>query len=143
MYYATVSKEYIFDAAHYILGHSKCGELHGHTWTMNVSVEGPLDMKTGMVLDFHIMNDIIRPIVKQLDHSTLNSNPLLITLPIITAETLAMFLVEMFAKKFEPHFPGMPYTVEVAVQEGLGGVATAAWSCEVVYTDADETTTVQ
>ena len=58
-----------FDAAHLIKGHKgKCGQLHGHTWRYKIQVEGPVDTKTGMVLDFGDIDNI----VAQLDHNDLN-----------------------------------------------------------------------
>ena len=41
--------EYI-DCAHHLPGHSKCGRLHGHTYTIDVVIEG--EKKGGMIVDF-------------------------------------------------------------------------------------------
>jgi 6-pyruvoyltetrahydropterin/6-carboxytetrahydropterin synthase len=41
-----------FAAAHYLPGHPKCGGMHGHTWLVEVWLEGEVDPKTGMVVDF-------------------------------------------------------------------------------------------
>ncbi|MBI4415972.1 MAG: 6-carboxytetrahydropterin synthase, partial [Euryarchaeota archaeon] len=40
--------EYI-DCAHHLPGHPKCGQLHGHTYQVDVSIEG--DHQGGMLLD--------------------------------------------------------------------------------------------
>ena len=57
-----------FAAAHYLPGHPKCGQLHGHTWTVEVWLEGDVDSQTGMVVDF---GEVKREI-DLLDHTTLN-----------------------------------------------------------------------
>ena len=41
--------EYI-DCAHFLPGHHKCGALHGHTYRVEVTIEG--ENKTGMIVDF-------------------------------------------------------------------------------------------
>ena len=46
------------DCAHLLPGHPKCGHLHGHTYRVEVVVEG--EMKDGMVLDFADLKARIR-----------------------------------------------------------------------------------
>ena len=41
--------EYI-DCAHFLPGHEKCGRLHGHTYKVEIVIEG--DHKKGMIIDF-------------------------------------------------------------------------------------------
>lgn len=41
-----------FAAAHYLPGHPKCGAVHGHSFLVEVWMEGDVDPKTGMVIDF-------------------------------------------------------------------------------------------
>ena len=57
-----------FAAAHFLPGHPKCGGMHGHTWTVEVWLEGDVDPKTGMVVDF---GDAKR-VIDTCDHVTLN-----------------------------------------------------------------------
>ena len=38
------------DCAHFLPGHAKCGQLHGHTYKVDVAIEG--DHSKGMVVDF-------------------------------------------------------------------------------------------
>ena len=59
-----------FSAAHVIIGHERCGRLHGHDYAISVRLEGePGD--DGMVMDFGILKDMVRDIVKGLDHKFL------------------------------------------------------------------------
>ena len=56
-------------AAHYLPDYDgSCGHLHGHTWVIEVWIEGPADPTTGMVVDFREVKEII----DYCDHQTLN-----------------------------------------------------------------------
>jgi 6-pyruvoyltetrahydropterin/6-carboxytetrahydropterin synthase len=54
------------DCAHMLPGHPKCGQLHGHTYTVEVVVEGETD--AGMVLDFADLRGQIRAVLGPYDH---------------------------------------------------------------------------
>lgn len=60
-----------FDAAHVIPHHPKCGRLHGHTYALHAEVHGDLDPRTGFVMDFGEVKDILRQIADRLDHHVL------------------------------------------------------------------------
>jgi len=58
-----------FNAAHYTLGlESKCMNLHGHTYRVDVEISGSIDESTGMVLDFIYLKNVVREIVEDYDH---------------------------------------------------------------------------
>ncbi len=61
--------EYI-DCAHYLPGHDKCGSLHGHTYKIEVIIEG--ENKSGMIIDFAELKKSIKEILNLYDHKTLN-----------------------------------------------------------------------
>ena len=69
----TVTKRFTFDAAHNIEAyHGKCERLHGHTYTLEVSVKGLPD-KEGMVIDFCELKRIVKEnIIDVLDHVYIN-----------------------------------------------------------------------
>jgi 6-pyruvoyltetrahydropterin/6-carboxytetrahydropterin synthase len=71
-----ISIEHSFSAAHClrIEGH-KCENLHGHNWNVTVTVQGASLDQYGMLMDFHDLKAIVRPIVDRLDHIFLNSLP--------------------------------------------------------------------
>lgn len=48
--------------------HETCKNVHGHSYRMVVEVTGDLD-DGGMVIDYGIISDVVKPIVAQLDHS--------------------------------------------------------------------------
>ena len=58
------------DSAHFIPGHDKCGVLHGHTYKVEVVIEG--DNKSGMVIDFAELKKSIKETLSLYDHKTLN-----------------------------------------------------------------------
>ena len=70
----TVVKEFTFDAAHYLPNHpGKCQNTHGHTYRLQVGFTGPVDLETGMVVDFGYIKDMIKKrVVDLLDHRYLN-----------------------------------------------------------------------
>ena len=57
--------EYI-DCAHHLPGHPKCGQLHGHTYQVDVSIDG--DHEGGMLLDFADLKKAVRDVLGEYDH---------------------------------------------------------------------------
>lgn len=85
---AKIYREYDFDAAHQLEWHpGACQRLHGHTYTLEVSVAGNLDER-GVVMDFAELDQVVRTRVLDLvDHQYLNDvieNP--------TAERIAQWM---------------------------------------------------
>lgn len=76
----TVTKIFTFDAAHFLPGHSgKCKDLHGHTYTLEVTVrrKGRATISTGssegMVIDFVELEEIVRShVINRWDHKNIN-----------------------------------------------------------------------
>ena len=58
------------DCAHYLPGHDKCGSLHGHTYKIEVVIEG--EKKDGMLIDFAELKRAIKDALGHFDHKTLN-----------------------------------------------------------------------
>ena len=86
-----VFREFSFEAAHRLPdlpeGH-KCRRLHGHSFRVEVHVEGPVG-DSGMVMDFADIASAFQPLWVQLDHNFLNeveglANP--------TSENLAVWI---------------------------------------------------
>ncbi len=59
-----------FDSAHYLPNHPKCGKVHGHTYKVEVEVEG--EIKNGMVIDFEDLKAVLKDIVAKFDHRLIN-----------------------------------------------------------------------
>ncbi len=102
-----IRKQFRFEAAHVLPHHSgKCSKLHGHSYRLDVAVEGPLQSDgpaRGMVLDFDELAAIVRPnVIDRLDHSSLND-----LLPNPTAEHIALWIWDELA----PKLPGLSEVV--------------------------------
>lgn len=68
-------KDFRFEAAQRLPnapeGHS-CRELHGHSFKVEVVVEGEVDPQTGWLYDHARISEAMEPIVTELDHAYLN-----------------------------------------------------------------------
>lgn len=87
---ATVVKRVSFCAAHFLPNYKgKCKNMHGHTWSIEVGISGEVDSESGMVVDFVWLGNVLKPILENLDHHTLNdiiANP--------TAENIASYIYD-------------------------------------------------
>ncbi len=77
--WALLIKTVCFEAAHQLPGHmGTCANLHGHSYTLEVSMRGPIKQALGtsddgMVIDFQELAAIVqRSVLQQLDHHFLN-----------------------------------------------------------------------
>jgi 6-pyruvoyltetrahydropterin/6-carboxytetrahydropterin synthase len=103
-------KTFQFEAAHLLPhlpeGH-KCRRLHGHSFQVEVVVEGECDPKLGWVMDYADIGEAFEPLWKQLDHNYLNDiegleNP--------TSENVATWIWERLE-------PNLPLLKEIVVAE--------------------------
>jgi 6-pyruvoyltetrahydropterin/6-carboxytetrahydropterin synthase len=104
-----LERSYRFEAAHVLPnvppGH-KCARMHGHSYEIVVAIEGDLDPVRGWVMDFAAIDELVQPLVRDLDHRVLNeidglANP--------TSELLAAWLWHRLA-------PALPLC-EIVVSE--------------------------
>lgn len=105
-----LERSYRFEAAHFLPrvppGH-KCARMHGHSYHIEVAIEGEVDPERGWIMDFAEIDEHVAPLIRQLDHQVLNeidglSNP--------TSELLSRW----FWGKLVQWLPGL---VEVVVSE--------------------------
>jgi 6-pyruvoyltetrahydropterin/6-carboxytetrahydropterin synthase len=55
-----IYKEVFFDASHRLLHYEgKCRNLHGHRWRVEVWLAGEIDGKTGILVDFNVIKEVI------------------------------------------------------------------------------------
>ena len=70
----TIETQICFDSAHFLSGYQgKCGNIHGHRWTVKVSVSGKQleedNLQTrGMVMDFSDLKKVLRDMGEAMDH---------------------------------------------------------------------------
>lgn len=96
-----------FDSMHLLPGHKKCGVPHGHTYRLEVTVEGPV--VNGMVVDFDVLKGSMREILRKYDHTDLNRH---IEFP--SCENLAA----EFLKELKDRFPRQKLAVRIWEGEG-------------------------
>jgi 6-pyruvoyltetrahydropterin/6-carboxytetrahydropterin synthase len=118
-----------FSSAHFIVGHDKCGRIHGHNFHVAVEISGPLDNHY-FVIDFIDVKSALMAEVDKLDHRILiptNSKDLvlkeskdsiefsfsgkryvvprgdvcLLPLPAITSELLAKYFHDALSQKLK------------------------------------------
>lgn len=62
-----------FDAAHFLKNYQgKCAKIHGHTWEVEVKIQGKELDQIGMMVDFSILKKNLKEIVEKLDHILIN-----------------------------------------------------------------------
>jgi len=85
------------DSAHSLPGHAKCGVLHGHTYKIELIIEGEPDK--GMVLDFGEMKRILKDILHNYDHKLFND-----FLEYPSVENICLLLRKDLEKKIKHRF---------------------------------------
>ena len=106
----SLQKSFRFDSAHWLPsfpeGHT-CRRLHGHSFVVDVVVEGEVPEEDGYLVDFGVIKAAIKPVEEMLDHRCLNEiegleNP--------TSEMLAKWIWDRLA-------PELPLLSEIHVHE--------------------------
>ncbi|MDB9884294.1 MAG: 6-carboxytetrahydropterin synthase QueD [Fidelibacterota bacterium] len=70
-----IYKDITFEAAHLLPNvptDHKCRQLHGHSFKVRLTLNGPIDKSLGWVEDFSEIKEVFDPIYNQLDHHYLN-----------------------------------------------------------------------
>jgi 6-pyruvoyltetrahydropterin/6-carboxytetrahydropterin synthase len=105
-----IFKVFTLEAAHRLpkvpAGH-KCARLHGHSFRIEIHVEGVPDPETGWLMDFADIKAAFLPIYDQLDHHYLNDVP---GLENPTSEILAHWIWQQLK-------PRLPELSQVVVHE--------------------------
>jgi 6-pyruvoyltetrahydropterin/6-carboxytetrahydropterin synthase len=103
-------KTFQFEAAHLLPhlpeGH-KCRRLHGHSFKVEIAVDGECDPHLGWVMDYAEISRAFKELWEQLDHRYLNEVP---GLENPTSEKIAVWIWDRLA-------PKLPLLSEVAVAE--------------------------
>jgi 6-pyruvoyltetrahydropterin/6-carboxytetrahydropterin synthase len=107
---ARLSKDFQFEAAHTLPtlpdGH-KCRQLHGHSFKVEVVIEGEVDERVGWIYDHARISAAVEPVLEIVDHAYLNDVE---GLESPTIERLAGW----FWRQLAPVLPGL---CEVIVHE--------------------------
>lgn len=103
-------RSFQFEAAHrlpHVASGHKCARLHGHSFVVEIVVEGPVDPQMGWVMDYADIKAAFEPLYRQLDHHYLNELP---GLENPTSERLAQWIWQQLQ-------PSLPLLTEVWVAE--------------------------
>jgi 6-pyruvoyltetrahydropterin/6-carboxytetrahydropterin synthase len=105
-----LTRDFTFEAAHLLPrapeGH-KCRRLHGHSFRVEVTVEGEVDPATGWFLDYAEITRLVEPLRLQLDHYYLNEVK---GLENATSENLARWIWDRLR-------PSLPSLARIIVHE--------------------------
>lgn len=103
-------KQFDFEAAHFLPtfpeGH-KCRRMHGHSFRVEVVVEGEIEPSEGFLVDYGVLKAAIEPVRARVDHYVLNEiegleNP--------TSEMIAVWMWDQLAST-------IPLLAEIIVHE--------------------------
>lgn len=143
----TISKRFTFEASHILPHHSgKCARLHGHSWVLTVTVAGPINPKSGFVVDFYELGNVVNEhIIDHLDHSHLGKGTMVASLGMgytdgpefnsyfgrefyPTSENLVMAI----ARILNPLIPELPNASARLIEVRLAETCTseAIWRCD-------------
>jgi 6-pyruvoyltetrahydropterin/6-carboxytetrahydropterin synthase len=94
-----ITQAFHFEAAHrlpHVGEKHRCYRLHGHSYRVEVNLEGAVDQRSGFVVDFFDIEAAFGPLLERLDHHYLNEiegleNP--------TAELIAVWIFDRIKPK--------------------------------------------
>ena len=92
----------------------KCAypNFHGHNYVLEVKISGPLDEKTGMVVNLKRVEALIQEyVMEKLDHKNLNLDVPELKDKIPTAENIAILIYDFI----QPHFH--EFDVQIVLHE--------------------------
>lgn len=122
----TVSKDYLFSAAHAIRGHQGgCQNLHGHNYRVRVYVAAATLDGLGMVIDFADLKRAMAEVLDRYDHRVLNEIP-----PFDVTNTTAELLSEHVWTELQLRMPAGRRVARVEVWE-------TETSCAIYEPDVD------
>lgn len=100
---ARITKDFRFEAAHTLPSlpdDHKCRRMHGHSFKVEIHVEGEVNESIGWVYDHKCISEAMAPLLEKMDHSYLND---IEGLESPTIEIMAAW----FWRKLEKELPGL------------------------------------
>jgi 6-pyruvoyltetrahydropterin/6-carboxytetrahydropterin synthase len=101
-----VSVEETFSSGHALRGYKgKCENLHGHNYRVQITLEGPQLDNIGLLVDFTHLKEVMRGVIKRLDHQFINDlEPFTTVNP--SAENMAKYFYDEVSAKLKDLPPG-------------------------------------
>ena len=100
----TISRRATFSSAHrlhckewseeqnrQVFGKCNWGAGHGHNYTVVVSLRGPVDPRSGMVVNLTQLKELMQPVLQLVDHRNLDEDVAFFRTRVSTAENMAVF----------------------------------------------------
>src|ERR1700721_821001 len=83
-----------FAAGHYLRNYKgKCENPHGHNYKVRVTLAGTVLDEAGLLLDFKLLKNGLRPVIERIDHQMLNElEPFTVLNP--SAENIAKYFYD-------------------------------------------------
>jgi 6-pyruvoyltetrahydropterin/6-carboxytetrahydropterin synthase len=115
-----VTRQYRFAASHRLHSgalseetnrqlYGKCNNPygHGHNYVVDVSARGPLDERSGRVLDIRMLDDLVaRHVLGPFEHRNLNTEVETFETVVPTSENLAAEICRRLKRNWSTVFPG-------------------------------------
>jgi 6-pyruvoyltetrahydropterin/6-carboxytetrahydropterin synthase len=106
-----------FSSGHYLRNyHGKCENPHGHNYRVLVTLIGEALDDSGLLLDFKLLKQVLRPTVQFLDHQMINDLEPFTTLN-PSAENLARYFYEQTATQLREMTSGRVRVKDCTVYE--------------------------
>jgi 6-pyruvoyltetrahydropterin/6-carboxytetrahydropterin synthase len=112
-----VTVEDTFPAGHFLRNYKgKCENPHGHNYKVRVTLQGKELDKSGLLLDFKDLKEVMRPTVDRLDHQMLNELEPFTTLN-PSAENLAKYFFDETNRQLKSATNGRVWVKDVTIWE--------------------------
>jgi 6-pyruvoyltetrahydropterin/6-carboxytetrahydropterin synthase len=99
-----VSVEDTFSSGHALRGYKgKCENPHGHNYRVQVTLEGPQLDAIGLLVDFTHLKEVMRTVIKRLDHQFINDLE-----PFTTVNPSAENMAKYFYDEVSGNLNGLP-----------------------------------
>ena len=104
-----VSVEETFSSGHALRGYKgKCENVHGHNYRVQVTLQGPQLNDVGLLIDFAELKQVLRAIIKRLDHQFINDLE-----PFTTVNPSAENMAKYFYDEVTSQLRGLPQGAHV------------------------------
>jgi 6-pyruvoyltetrahydropterin/6-carboxytetrahydropterin synthase len=112
-----VTVQAVFSSGHYLRNYyGKCENPHGHNYRVLVTLAGAELDEAGMLLDFKLLKQVLRPTVEYLDHNMINDlEPFTTVNP--SAENLAKYFFDKTATQLHEMTDGRVRVKDCTVYE--------------------------
>ena len=99
MYELTVERD--FSSGHYLRNyHGRCENPHGHNYKVRITLVGSELDPAGLLLDFKLLKQVMRPVIDRIDHQMLNDlEPFTTVNP--SAENIARYFYDQTSQQLK------------------------------------------